>query len=245
MSQQGPFLLNSRPGNTDFPPPELAADEPNGLLAVGGDLSPQRLIAAYRAGIFPWYSNDQPILWWSPNPRAVLFPDNLKVSRSLRKTLRKKEFQVTLDEAFVDIIDACSQPRQKKNGAESGTWITAEMKQAYIEMHRLGYAHAVECRFEGELVGGLYGIAIGRVFFGESMFTRRSNASKVAFIHLVRQLQQWNFALIDCQVSSEHLKSLGAEDIPRSRFQALLEHYCPESSNAPDKWRLGVDEVWE
>lgn len=242
MSLLGPFLLESGAGNYDFPSPELAADEPNGLLAVGGDLSPPRLLAAYRLGIFPWFSDDQPILWWTPDPRAVLFPEQLKVSRSLRKTLRKGRFQVTLDKAFVDVIEACSLPRPTLNGEESGTWITNEMKRAYIHLHELGYAHSAECWLEGELVGGLYGVAIGKVFFGESMFTQVSDASKVAFVHLVRQLQKWGFALIDCQVSSEHLKSLGAEEIPRSQFQKLLEKYCKESPLQPGPWQMEIME---
>jgi len=233
MRKNGPFWLDPRDGHYTFPAPELALDEPNGLLAVGGDLSPGRLLAAYRLGIFPWYSDGQPLLWWTPDPRAVLFPERLKVARSLRKTVRKQLYTVTFDSAFSDVVEACSQPR----GDECGTWITAEMKAAYARLHRLGYAHSVESWHAGELVGGLYGVAIGRVFFGESMFARRTDASKVAFVHLVRQLQAWGFGLIDCQVASRHLASLGAEEIPRTRFNALLDRYC-EQSGPTGRWQM-------
>lgn len=201
---------------------DLALGDPNGLLAIGGDLSPERLLSAYRQGIFPWYNEGQPILWWSPDPRSVLFPDRLKLTRSLRKTLRKEPFRASFDRAFGEVIAGCAEPR---NG-EVGTWITADMQQAYERMHRLGYAHSAEA-WEGDfLAGGLYGVALGRVFFGESMFSRRSDASKVAFAHLVAQLQSWGYALIDCQVHSGHLESLGAEHIPRREFVALLEQHC-------------------
>lgn len=205
-----------------FPDVEAALTEPNGLLAVGGDLSPQRLIMAYRQGIFPWYNEDQPILWWSPNPRAVLFPPNIKISRSLRKTINKKIYTVTFDQCFGDVISACAAPRD----AHGGTWITSEIHQAYCLLHELGYAHSVETWHRGALVGGLYGIAIGRVFFGESMFSRMTDASKVALVALARQLHAWEYALIDCQVSSDHLASLGAAEIPRQRFIQLLNEWC-------------------
>lgn len=237
MGVRVPFWIN--PGPQDgyiFPDPDLALRDPDGLLAVGGDLATERLIAAYRQGIFPWYSDGQPILWWSPDPRAVLFPDRLKVSRSLRKTLRKRPYQVTLDRDFTGVIDRCAAPRD--DGA--GTWITSEMRAAYIRLHRSGYAHSVESWADGELVGGLYGVAIGRVFFGESMFTRRTDASKVAFVHLVRQLQEWGFELVDCQISSEHLKSLGAEEIPRGQFLTLLDDYCAEPG-LPGPWTLAIE----
>lgn len=232
MARRGPFWLDPRDGRCAFPDPALALREPNGLLAIGGDLSPERLLVAYRRGIFPWFSDDQPLLWWTPDPRAVLFPERLKVSRSLRKTLGKGLFQVTADRAFAEVVQACSGPRR---GAP-GTWITTEMKAAYVRLHRLGYAHSVESWCEGELVGGLYGVAIGRVFFGESMFARRTDASKVAFVHLVRQLQARGFGVIDCQVASEHLASLGAEEIARAQFNALLDHYC-ELPGPPGPWQ--------
>ena len=188
-----PYWLNPY-DPTDFPDVSLALREPDGLLAVGGDLRIERLLAAYQRGIFPWYSGDQPILWWSPDPRSVLFPDKLHISRSLRKTLRKQLFTITFDTAFEEVIHACSEPRA--DGL--GTWITDEMQQAYLRLHQSGYAHSVECWLNGKLVGGLYGVAMGKVFFGESMFSRVTDASKIAFVFLVRQLQRWQFEMIDC-----------------------------------------------
>ncbi|MEK7816145.1 MAG: leucyl/phenylalanyl-tRNA--protein transferase [Pseudomonadota bacterium] len=202
----------------DFPPVETAS--PEGLLAVGGDLRPERLLAAYRRGIFPWYSDGQPILWWSPDPRAVLFPEKLKISRSLHKTLRAGKFRVTFDQRFRDVMRACALPRSKDPAA--GTWITAAMIEAYTELHRLGHAHSVEAWRGTELVGGLYGVALGGAFFGESMFARETDASKVAFVRLVRQLARWGYTLIDCQLYTAHLARFGAEEIPRSTFLHLL-----------------------
>ncbi len=201
-----------------FPPLERALKSPNGLLAAGGDLSPERLKVAYSEGIFPWYESGQPILWWSPDPRSVLFPAKLHISRSLRKTLRKNLFNVTADTAFESVINACAKSRKYTHG----TWITPEMQRAYTQLFQLGYAHSVEAWQNGELVGGLYGVALGRAFFGESMFSFRTDASKVAFVHLVKQLQIQGYQVIDCQVSSEHLFSLGAEEIPRSQFSQIL-----------------------
>jgi len=206
------------PVNTPFPNPNLALAEPSGLLAAGGDLSPTRLLTAYRQGIFPWYDEDQPILWWSPDPRLVLFPTQLHISRSLRKRLRKKIYQVTLDQSFPEVVQACAGPR--RNTAD--TWITPEIQTAYIRLHRMGYAHSVETWQDNKLVGGLYGLSIGRVFFGESMFSLYTDASKVAFIYLCHQLQRWNFPLIDCQVQTEHLQRLGAHTIPRDDFLRYL-----------------------
>jgi len=226
MRGLAPYWIDSRSKNFDFPSVNFALDEPDGLLAIGGDLKPQRLLAAYRMGIFPWYNEGQPILWWAPNPRAVLFPQRLNISRSLRKTLRKQSFTVTLDQTFTDVIEACSHPRDYET--QPGTWITREMRQAYQQLHKLGYAHSVECWHDGQLVGGLYGVAIGRVFFGESMFTRRSDASKVAFITLVQQLMHWGFGVIDCQIHSQHLESLGAETIQREQFTNLLDTFCEQ-----------------
>lgn len=236
---QGPVWLDPWDTEYSFPDPRDALSEPNGLLALGGDLSPGRLLSAYRRGIFPWYTEEQPILWWTPDPRAVLFPEQLKISRSLRKTLRGGTFTVTLDQNFVAVIQACSEPR--KDG--QGTWLTEEMKNAYLNLHQLGYAHSAESWFEGELVGGLYGIALGRVFFGESMFARRTDASKVAFAHLVRQLQTWDFGLIDCQVASRHLASLGAVEIPREQFMALLENHCKRPS-VSGPWQFDEKVAW-
>lgn len=212
------FLLNPDAREFHFPPAEHASRE--GLLAVGGDLRPERLLEAYRAGIFPWYNDGQPILWWSPDPRAVLFPPRLKISRSLRKTLRAGKFRVTFDRRFGEVIRACAAPRRKH--PDGGTWITHEMREAYVELHRLGYAHSVEAWHDDRLVGGLYGVALGVAFFGESMFSRVSDASKVALVSGVRQLERWGYTLVDCQLPSPHLEHLGAESIARKDYLALL-----------------------
>jgi len=201
-----------------FPPLEQALEEPSGLLAAGGDLSPERLVAAYRRGIFPWYSPGQPVLWWSPDPRAVLFPEEFRCTRSLAKTLRNAGFTPSVDRDFAAVIDGCAAPR----AASPGTWITAEMRSAYLELHRLGCAHSIEVRRDGSLLGGLYGVRLGGVFFGESMFSRARDASKVALAHLVALCRRNALAVIDCQLPSRHLASLGARTIPRSQFQALL-----------------------
>jgi len=208
-------LLTNRTSSM-FPPVEHAS--PEGLLAIGGDLSSRRLLEAYRHGIFPWYSNGQPILWWSPDPRAVLYPERLKVSRSLRKTLRRGTFAVTFDHAFEQVIRACSEPRVIGGVVNEGTWITDEMKAAYVGLHRAGYAHSVETWSGPRLAGGLYGVALGRGFFGESMFHRETDASKVALAGLVRLLRRWRFDFIDCQLSSEHVLGLGAVEVPRRLF---------------------------
>jgi len=214
-----------------FPPLEKALREPNGLLAAGGDLSAQRLIAAYRHGCFPWYQGEQPLLWWSPDPRTVLFPNELHVSRSLAKCLRQQRFQVTFDQDFAAVIRECAGPRSYTDG----TWITDAMRSAYQQLHEMGVAHSVEVWHDEQLVGGLYGLAMGRLFFGESMFSRADNASKVGFVTLVRQLQQWDFVLIDCQMPTTHLQSLGARPIPRSEFAAALRTHLDQRSLAD--WR--------
>ena len=232
---KAPFWLDPDDPDTRFPDVGFALTEPDGLLAIGGDLSVARLLEAYRQGIFPWYGQGQPILWWSPDPRLVLFPDELRVSRSLRKTLRRGRFEVTLDADFTSVISACAAPR----AGEDGTWITRAMQAAYIRLHESGHAHSVECRLDGELVGGLYGVSIGRVFFGESMFARTSDASKVAFVWLVRQLQRWDFHLVDCQVHTGHLASLGARDIPRQEFSRMLADSCRLSP--PPAWVFDDD----
>lgn len=198
----------------DFPPVERALRQPNGLLAAGGDLSPDRLLRAYRLGIFPWFSAGEPILWWSPDPRMVLFPEELRISRSLSKTLRKGGVEVCADTTFEEVIHACSEPRP----GQPGTWITPEMMAAYTRLHQLGVAHSVETWRGRSLVGGLYGVAIGRMFFGESMFSRATDASKIALVHLVWQLRQWGFGPIDCQMNTPLLASFGAREIPRRQF---------------------------
>jgi len=201
-----------------FPPPRLA--EESGLLAIGGDLSEERLLLAYSMGIFPWYSEGDPILWWSTDPRLVLYTGDLKVSRSLNQTLRKGTFDITFDTAFEKVIRNCASVHSKTHGE---TWITEEMINAYIGLHHAGYAHSVESWLEGRLAGGLYGVSLGSIFFGESMFTKKSDASKVAFVTLVRQLIKWSFTLIDCQMTTAHLKSFGACEIPRSVFLQKLK----------------------
>lgn len=200
-----------------FPPVDHAVE--SGLLAVGGDLSPERLLAAYREGIFPWYSDGEPILWWSPDPRFVLFPDELRVSRSMRQFLKKGVLRITFDQAFREVIATCGMPRP----GQDGTWITAAMREAYGVLHDLGYAHSVEVWQEGNLVGGLYGVSLGRAFFGESMFSAVPNASKTALITLLPRLRERGFDLIDCQVETAHLSGLGARPIPRRKFCALLK----------------------
>lgn len=213
-----------------FPPVRDALDDPNGLLAFGGDLRPGRLLAAYRLGIFPWY-NEPPILWWSPDPRAVLFPDQIHISRSLRKTLRRREFEVTMDRAFANVIVGCAD--------RDSTWISRDMRRAYVQLHELGHAHSVEVWQNDYLIGGLYGMAMGRVFFGESMFSRATDASKIALVHLCGQLQQWNFRVIDCQVGNDHTRSLGAIDIDRNDFSRLLaESVDQPAANSGERWQL-------
>lgn len=211
---------------------------PNGLLAAGGDLSVPSLLGAYRSGIFPWFSEGEPILWWSPDPRMVLFPAELKISRSLDKTLRKGRFRFTADSAFVRVIEACSAPRP----GQSGTWITREMIDAYRALHEAGFAHSIESWLDDELVGGLYGVAIGRVFFGESMFSRSSDASKVALVALVRQLSRWQFGLIDCQMKTSHLASFGAREIARTDFARRLAELV-DYENIPGPWRLDANRL--
>ena len=230
------FVLSANGQNLRFPSVEQAS--PEGLLAVGGDLRPERLLEAYRHGIFPWYEKDQPILWWSPDPRTVLFPEKLHVSRSMKRSLRPGLFSVTLDTCFRDVMQHCAGPRPQY--PDGGTWITADMLDAYTHLHELGYAHSVETWQGGELVGGLYGVALGGAFFAESMFARTSDASKVALVSLVRQLQAWGFCLLDCQQSSPHVMALRAESIPRRDF---LNHLT-SALELPDRlghWRFDCD----
>ncbi|MCU0803674.1 MAG: leucyl/phenylalanyl-tRNA--protein transferase [Burkholderiales bacterium] len=215
-----------------FPPIEKALVRPNGLLAAGGDLSPERLLDAYRHGIFPWFSEGEPVLWWSPDPRMVLVPSAVRVTRSLAKTLRNREYEVRLDTAFPAVISGCAAPRPD----QAGTWITPEMRAAYFRLHALGYAHSVETWIDGALAGGLYGVAVGRVFFGESMFSRARDASKIAFVHLARFLAGRGFELVDCQMHTAHLESLGAREIPRADFARRVAELV-DYPEPPGRWQ--------
>lgn len=224
-----PWLVPHMP----FPSLEAALAKPNGLLAAGGDLTPQRLLEAYRCGIFPWFNAGEPILWWSPDPRMVLLPGELRISRSLNKTLNKGNYEIRMDSVFSQVMQACAAPRK----GQSGTWIHPEMISAYAALHEIGLAHSVETWVDGELMGGLYGVSQGKIFFGESMFSHIPDASKIAFVHLVRQLQRWDFGMIDCQMKTAHLASFGAREIPRTEFSQRLR----ELINYPErveKWRF-------
>lgn len=222
---------------SSFPPVEQALEYPEGLLAVGGDLEPARLLNAYRHGIFPWYSDDEPILWWSPAPRCVIYPAMVHVSRRLRRRYNQGAYTLTVDTRFSDVIKACAAPRPN----QQGTWITEGMKTAYSRLFHLGYAHAVEVWLGDSLVGGIYGLALGRVFFGESMFSRSPDASKIALVALCHQLRQWNFEILDCQVKNPHLISMGAIEISREKFQQHLQ-----AAQETDHWRAGftADPAW-
>jgi len=211
-------ILSADPESA-FPPIDEVLEHPPGLLAAGGDLSPQRLLNAYRQGIFPWYSEGQPILWWSPVPRCVIYPDQVHASKRLIRRYNTGHFRLSTDTAFVQVIEACAAPRTDGDG----TWITSEMQEAYIRLHELGIAHSVEVRLGDELVGGIYGLGLGRVFFGESMFSSATDASKIALVALCRQLQQWKFSLVDCQIPNPHLVSMGAVEISRAEFQQHLQ----------------------
>jgi leucyl/phenylalanyl-tRNA---protein transferase len=206
-------------GNAPFPPVSSALRSPNGLLCAGGNLSPERLVDAYSHGIFPWFSQGDPILWWSPDPRMVLFPEELKVSRSLAKVVRRGVYETRFDTAFPEVMKACAAPRD----GQAGTWIVPQMVRAYTRLHELGFAHSVESWQDETLVGGLYGVALGKVFFGESMFTRAPDASKVALVHLVERLKAGGVRVIDCQQATAHLASLGAREIPRADFAKMLQ----------------------
>lgn len=222
-----------------FPPVHQALDHPNGLLAAGGELTPARLLQAYRQGIFPWFNPGEPILWWSPNPRCVIEPGHLHISRSLKKAIRQSTYQVTFDRAFSAVMQACAEPRQE----QQGTWISPKMIQAYSALHRQGIAHSVEVWDGNLLIGGLYGLAIGRLFFGESMFSRQTNASKIAFSYLCVQLKQWEFKLIDCQVHNPHLESLGASMISRERFCELLTLHLDDPGIKDWQFTVTADKI--
>jgi len=227
------------PRTLTFPPPHLA--EPSGLLGVGGDLGPERLLLGYRSGIFPWYSEGQPVLWWSPDPRMVLYPDRLTIPRSLAKTLRQGRFTLTLDQAFSAVIAGCAESPRR---GQAGTWLTPALRDGLEALFAAGYAHSCEAWRDGELVGGLYGVAVGRFFSGESMFARAPDASKVAFVHWMRQLTRWGYPLVDCQVHTDHLARFGAEEIPRADYLAAL----PDLVNAPGRpghWSFDADFHWD
>lgn len=219
-----------------FPPASKALKQPNGLLAAGADLTPARLIEAYSHGVFPWFNADEPVLWWSPDPRMVLFPAELKVARSLKKVIRKRDYEVRLDTVFTRVMHCCAQPRK----GQSGTWISPMMIEAYTQLHAMGVAHSAETWIDGKLVGGLYGIALGRMFYGESMFTEVTDASKIAFVHLVWQLKRWGFGLIDCQMKTAHLGTFGAREIPRSDFMRRVSKLI-QYSPTPTPWRFDLD----
>ena len=225
-----PFLGPADP----FPPVEQALDQPDGLLAAGGSLTTRRLVEAYRHGIFPWFNEGDPILWWSPDPRTVLRPSQIHVSRSLRKTLRKESFLLTIDRVFTRVLDGCAAPRS----GDSGTWLSLPMRRAYASLHAEGLAHSIEVWMDGELAGGIYGVAIGRMFFGESMFSRRTDASKIAMARLAAQLDRWEFPLIDCQLETHHLLSLGAEQLSRRAFIADVTRL---TGLAGPKWAIDAD----
>jgi leucyl/phenylalanyl-tRNA--protein transferase len=225
-------ILDPFDSEEPFPDVELALEEPNGLLAVGGNLSPVRLRNAYRQGIFPWFNEGEPILWWSPDPRWVLPPAEVRISRSLGKRLKRGEFNLTYDRAFADVVRACAEPRS----GTDGTWINPAMQRAYRRLHQVQLAHSFEVWRENELVGGLYGVTIGQVFFGESMFHRKTDASKVAFVRGCQKLNEWGYRLIDCQVHTAHLQSLGARQIPRADFARALMALC-DAPVAEDAWR--------
>jgi leucyl/phenylalanyl-tRNA---protein transferase len=233
-----PYWIPAHASPYDFPPLEQALEHPDGLLAIGGDLTPSRIMVAYRQGIFPWYSEDQPILWWSPSQRLVLFPECLKISRSLAKTLRQNKFTVTMDQNFAQVIQECAGPRHH----QPGTWITEDIKIAYGQLHHYYFAHSVETWYQGQLVGGLYGVSLGKVFFGESMFSKMSDASKVALVYLVQQLQRWGYELIDCQVHTQHLQKLGAVEIPRQHYRTLLDRLSDQMGKT-GIWQLESQEI--
>ena len=219
-----------------FPLTNKALKQPNGLLAAGADLTPGRLIEAYSLGVFPWFNADEPVLWWSPDPRMVLIPTELKVARSLKKVLRNRTYEVRLDTAFSQVMQGCAQPR---NG-QSGTWISPMMTDAYTRLHEMGVAHSAETWIDGKLAGGLYGVALGRMFYGESMFTEVTDASKIAFVHMVWQLKRWGFGLIDCQMKTAHLETFGAREIRRSDFMRRVSKLI-QYSPAPTHWRFDPD----
>jgi len=229
------YWLDPDAPDAAFPDPQLALSHPNGLLAMGGDLSAQRLRRAYAAGIFPWFNPDESILWWCPDPRTVFLTDRVHVSRRLARTLRQQDYAITLDRDFASVIEGCAAPR----AGNPGTWLGADMRAAYARLHALGDAHSVEVWRHGRLIGGLYGMALGRMFFGESMFSREADASKIALVWLARQLSAWGFPLLDSQVGSGHLYRMGAQDLPRSQF-LRLNHRLQRKPGRPGAWQFSL-----
>lgn len=225
------FCLATQAWSSQLPPPELALKEPNGLLAMGGTLATETLLGAYRAGIFPWYSAGQSILWWSPNPRAVLRPSEFHPSRSLKRNLSRHAWKISLDTRFAEVVHACAERRR----GQDGTWLSNEMQAAYVELHRAGHAHSVECWLDGILVGGIYGVAIGQIFFGESMFSRIRDGSKIALFALCQRLLRWGYRLLDCQIPNPHLVTLGMSLLTRAQFQLALLAGCA-AGPAPQAW---------
>ena len=221
-----------------FPPVETALSEPDGLLCAGLDLSPERILEAYRQGIFPWFNSGEPVLWWSPDPRMVLVPAELKISRSLKQRMKRGGYEIRVDTSFRQVMLACAAPRK----GQSGTWISRPMLDAYTRLHEMGYAHSVETWVDGELAGGLYGMAVGRMFYGESMFSRKTDASKLALAHLCRQLEAWGFGLIDCQMETAHLASMGAKPIPRKDFIREMKRLL-KLEPVPAPWRFDLTDV--
>lgn len=241
-NEEEPYLTLLDPYSSDepFPPAEMAWDEPNGLLAMGGDLSSERLINAYKSGVFPWFSEEEPIYWWSPDPRAVIYPHKINIRRSLRKNMRNKGYKITFDHCFPDVVRACAAPRSYSDG----TWITEEMFNAYIELHKLNIAHSVEVwNDDGKLVGGLYGVDTGKVFSGESMFSTERDTSKMAFVALASMTQQWGYSLIDCQIENPHLFSMGAENISRQHYLKILKSTSLLNANSSliRNWKIEID----
>lgn len=237
--------LDPRNPRQPFPPAHLAMRDPNGLLAIGGDLSVTRLLRAYSEGIFPWYNPDEPILWWCPDPRAVLIPSQFHLSRSLARRLRKRDYAVTLNAAFGTVLERCAAPRMrgpraKPGGSAHGTWLGLEMKQAYEELQLRGHAQSLEVWQRGELVGGIYGVSLGRVFYGESMFSAMPDGSKIALYYLCRQLEAWNYDLLDCQIASPHLATLGAVELARPEFLQRL-HAATAAPGRDGRWRMEID----
>ena len=229
------YWLDPRKPCQEFPPSQHALENPDGLIAAGGDLTVSRLLNAYQRGIFPWFNPDEPILWWTPNPRAVLAPSELHISRSLRRRLNRQDYQLSFDSAFLRVMQLCAERPGE------GSWLSPAMQAAYMELHRRGYAHSIEVWQHGSLIGGLYGVALGRVFFGESMFSRAANGSKIAMAWLCQQLHAWDYALLDCQVSSAHLQRMGVQLIPRDQFENILRQSIPDDPSPSGKWVFDIE----